>query len=471
MKPAESEALPSKASSPADPYTLASAVERLRQHRADRVNDSAFWVCAALLIVMTALHVAVARGIFADGAYFLFEMLTRKGFWHYDNARAFAQFVYQGPVVAAVGAGATSTKFLARLYTLSVELPVVALYLFALSKTRSNAVLLGSFILIVAVVHLNLNFMAMGEYNLSYALATAALAILLQERDLRGFDSGLLLAIAILSSRVYEAQVFLGPMLFIACMVRLALLKPRRIPALAVLFAAFFFAFGSAIAYWSILFPRDPSNFSGAATFSLLLRNHQLILSCVLVAAFAGYLMFTSRAWRILMVMIFAAALVGLALPTTWSPPKFHYYSRTGGGIILFGIGLLLIWFRFSPYWTPRTLPGSLRWPALIVLGPLASVVALSIPDIDHTLSWRRFRHAVQAEVNAKTGLVPPAQTNILPEDLEMFAFSWTFPSMSLLLRGQATSAIVLNEDPRAWQPFDPAKTVPDMQQFFWRDR
>ena len=389
-------------------------MDRLHEHRIDRITDAAFWTCAGLLIFLMALHVAVARAIFADGAHFLFEMLTRKGYWHYDNARVFGQFVYQSPIVAAIGAGVTSSKFLARLYTLSIELPVVALYLLALWKTRSNAVLLGCFILIVTVIHLNLNFMAMGEYNLSYALATAALGILLQEQEVTSADGGLLLAIAVLSTRVYEAQVFLGPMLFVACMLRLALSRPRPVPALTLVFAAFFFAFGSAIAYWSIMFPRDPTNFAAAGTLSLLLRNQQLILSCVLVATFAGFLMFTSRAWRIAMAMMFAAALLGLALPVTWSPPKFHYYSRTGGGMILFGIGFLLTCFRFSPYWTPRTRPGSLRWHALIVLGPLASVFILSIPDIDHTLSWRRFRHAVEAEVNTKTGLIPPAANQYL---------------------------------------------------------
>ena len=67
------------------------------------------------------------------------------------------------------------------------------------------------------------------------------------------------------------------------------------------------------------------------------------------------------------------------------------------------------------------------------------------------------------------TGLVPLTQTGILPEDLDMFAFSWTFPSMSLLFRAQPTHAMLLNEKPEAWQPFDPAKSRPDLHQFFWR--
>src|SRR4051794_5829270 len=98
-----------------------SFVDRLHERKIGRLNETAFLLCAALLIAVTVLHIAVARGVFADGAYFLFQMLTRQDFWLYDNVRAFAQYVYQSPVIAAINAGITNTKHLARIYTLALE--------------------------------------------------------------------------------------------------------------------------------------------------------------------------------------------------------------------------------------------------------------------------------------------------------------------------------------------------------------
>jgi hypothetical protein len=432
-------------------------------------GDVVFWIIFAILVSLAVLHVAVARGLFADGAYFLLQILTTQKFWNYDGVRVIAQVIDQSPVLIAIQAGVTNTKFLARIYTLALELPPLALYLFALWKSRRSIVLFGAFILITVVIYLNLNFMIISEYNLLYALATAALAILLQEDDVGYLDGVLLCVIAVVSTRVYEAMVFLGPMLFAACMLRLFLMKPRPGVIVAIAFAAFWFAFASALAYASILNPRDPANFAGASAIWLVLRDHQLMLTGVLAASFAGYVLFTPLLWRVAMIAVFAAALAALAFPSNWAGPKFHYFSRTGGGLALFGIGVTMILFRFSPWWSSRTSAASLRWPGLLVLGPLAGLIVSSAPDVRNSLGWWRFRHAIQGAVIAKTGILPLNETSVSPADLETFGFSWTFPSMSLLLRRDRSSAIVLNPDPNSWQPFDPRKSVPDLHGYSWK--
>ena len=78
-------------------------------------------------------------------------------------------------------------------------------------------------------------------------------------------DGVILVTIAILSLRAYEAIVHLGPVLAFACMLRVRRMSAGSSAArVLTIVAAITFMLAAALAFRAILYPRDPANFSGA---------------------------------------------------------------------------------------------------------------------------------------------------------------------------------------------------------------
>jgi hypothetical protein len=435
-----------------------------------RDNLIAFWFVAALVTMLGMLHVVLMRGMFADGAFYLLEVIRSHSFQNYDKARLGAQIVYQLPLLGAVAAGADSVKFLARVLTFSLVFPVALLYLGALWKVRANDALFGAFTLIIVVVYQNLNFMGIGEYNFLYALVTFALAILVHDKELTVVDSLLLVACALVGTRAYEAMVFLGPMLFAACVLRAFAPKPTRLVTIALCLAALLFALGSGLALRSIITPRDPGNLDGAI-HSLLLVNPQLWLSSMLAAAYAGYVLLRSPAGRLATIAVFVCALVALAVPADWSSPALHYLSRTVGGVALFAIGAVIIVFRFSYLYDRAATIQHRGFAGILVIAPLLALTVSTAPDIHHSLGWKRFLNSLEKEVNTKTGLIPFDVAKISLKKESVYGWSWTYPTMSILTRHGPSHAIIVNPgDGSGWQPFDPAdsRSIPDLHGYYW---
>jgi len=433
-----------------------------------RYNLFAYWVVAALITMLGVLHVALVRGMFADGAFYLLAGLSSQSFVDFNKARMGAQLVFQLPLMGAIAAGADSVKFLARVQTFGFVFPVVLLYLGGLWKVRTNDVLFGAFILVIAVIYQNLNFMAIGEYNLLYALVTFSLAVLVQDKELSVLDSLLLVVCALVSIRAYEAMAFLGPMLIAACVLRILASKPTGLVTVALGAAVILFALGSVLAVLSILAPQSPTNLDNAI-HGLILPNTQMWLSFVLAAAFAVYVMFSSRLLQLAMISVFVVALVTLIIPMNWSLPKLHYFSRTPAGLALFAIGVALIIFRFSRLYGRTATIQSPGFAGILVVAPLLALMVLSAPDVYHSIGWKQFLNSIEREVNAKTGLIPyEVSTKSLKRETK-YGWGWTYPSMSILTRHGPSYAIILNPV-GSWQPFDPSDSgnIPDMHGYYW---
>ena len=435
-----------------------------------RDNRIAYWFAAILIAALGVLHIVLVRGIYADGAWFLHNMLHARSFWLFDSARRNAQIVYELPVVGAIWAGADNIKFLARVQTVGLVLPVVLLYLGALWKVRANEALFGAFVLIVVAVHQTLNFMAIGEYNLLYAMVTFSLAVLVQDKEPTILDCVLMAACGLVAARCYEAMVVLGPMLVAACVLRLRGSEASRPAKIALGAATLVFAAGSALAVLFVLYPRSTGNLH-AAIHGLYRTNIQMWLSGVLAAAYAGAMLFGSRAVRLAMIAVFVVALVALAIPATWAIPRLHYISRALGGAFLFAIGATLIAVRFSPlYQQVTTRAGIAR---MSVIAPLLALTVSAAPDVHHSIGWKRFLNSFEREVNAGTGLIPFEEANNHLKKEKLYGWRWTYPTMSVLLRHGPDHAIILNpESDKAWRPFDPEDedSIPKIaDQYTWK--
>jgi hypothetical protein len=418
------------------------------------------WLVATALVLMAALHVLAARGMFADGAYFLFDILRHQGFWNYDPARVIAQVFNQAPLLAAIKIGIENTATLARFHTIGAVYVPIAMYLLAIYRVRHNPVMFGAFVLIIVAIYQNINFSMSGEYVFLYAVATAALALLLQDDEPSVLDCSLIVVLAALSLRTYEAAVYLGPTLALACMLRFRLVSLPLKRGLLVAAAAVFLI-GAGLAVISILHPGNPANFAAAASLAMLFVNKQLIVAGFILATFAAYALLPHGSPRFVAGFAFVVSIAVSALPTLWSIPGIHYWTRTIVGGALLAISLGLIAWRFSPLFRMA------RADILIIAGPVVALFISIIPDMHYTLKWSRFLGGFEAQVNSRTGLVPLASAHI--PLVETFGWPWVYPTLSILLRNGPNFAVIVNPDNKGWEPFDPSNGVPDLGPYYWR--
>ena len=416
----------------------------------------AFAVVVTALCIAAVIHVLADRGLFADGAYFLFEILRRQDFWNYDPNRVIAQAFYQAPLLLGIWAGIENTSVLAKLQTIGFVAVPIAAYVFALWRVRANPVLLGAFVLIVVAVYQNINFMADAEYNFLYAIVIGALAALVRPGEMSRTDGLLVLAAALAALRSYEAVVYLGPMLVLACALRIRWGEQRALlfPAAGLLLLA------AALALPAIMYPRDPTNFSGALSLAFVFGNFQLVTAGIMFGAFGLYVLFPRA--RYITGALFIAAIAVSAIPALWAPPWYHYYSRSAVGGALLLLCLALTVYRFSRLYE-RPVAGQ-----LLLAGPVVAFFISLAPDLHNTMKWKRYLGGFEAVVNARTGLIPLSEVRI--PLAQTFALDWGYSVVSLLLRNGPDRAIILTDiPPDKWQPFDPRNKVPDLHRYYWR--
>ena len=178
---------------------------------------------AKLFILFAMLGLGVtgiyaARGLYADGSFLLYAVLTIYGYFDFDKPRAYALIITQTPVVLAMTLGMKDLNFLIRLHSLGLIAIPLGLWISALLlHIRKNFFWLLA--LAFAVSYLSSGFFAAGEYNITYAMTAFCAAIILRKNiGLTGAATLVVTAIAL--TRSYEAMVFLGPLLFSIAIIR-----------------------------------------------------------------------------------------------------------------------------------------------------------------------------------------------------------------------------------------------------------
>jgi hypothetical protein len=415
---------------------------------------------SAVLLAIAALAVSgvwSARGLYADGAYFLLQILKTEGFWTADPPRLLANLILQAPVVAALGAGVEDLDGLIRLHSAALVVLPLAVWAVALAVLfRSQCFWL--FVWALAATYLNSGFFAAGEYNLTYGMAALCAAILVADGPIRTGAAVVLVGLAVALTRSYEAMVFLGPLLCVASLGRL--MRPDGTTAVArsgLVLAALLLAVGTAAAAWSILSPSSPGNMAGAAAVKQVLRSPQVAYTCLMsIAVLVGLASRLPSSRRVALVgaAILSAAFV--SMPMLWLPADMHYVSRAVAGLGLFAILLITIVWRFSSSlgWRPAAEPD-----AVVAVAALLLFASLLVPFLGHTVGFRDWARTFESEVTTRTGRVPIEATAVYRGGLfDAYNWPWTNPALSGLLRAGPASAVIMNPVAyRGWQPDEQA--------------
>jgi hypothetical protein len=98
---------------------------------------------------------------------------------------------------------------------------------------------------------------------------------------------------------------------------------------------------------------------------------------------------------------------------------------------------------------------------------PLSTVLILSIININHAINFEEFLHHLKSAADSRTGLVAIEDLR-LPESLSAYGWGFTYPTISVLIRRNAGSAVILNPaDYRGWEPFDPRMNIPSLARYY----
>ncbi len=456
-------------------------------------NTFAYRAAIGLIWALALWHSWICRGLFVDGFAFLVQIATYEWFFDFYPPRLYAMIAGQIPVMTAVILGVTDLHWLARLLSFGFfGLPTI-FYTGALWRARHDPVMLASVIAIIAIVFLPVSFFIVGEYNTLYAFATFVGVTLLTAERLR-LGEGLMLAVlGAFSIRIYEAMVYVGPLLVVLSLWRVwknlrgapEESKARQLAAAPFyLLAAALFAWGTWVARNSIVHPfsdlsalhledtlQQARNFWHNMQFDFVFGPALVIMVWALIWP-ADLATAKPYRWAALGLGLLMASPL-LAVGETMIRPlaKAQYVSRVMGGLVVCAI-VMFVWFyrsdlhvRLKATVVLRQPPAARRFLAFACLMPLAILPS----DIFLSLSWIDFVEDTRAAVESRHGIIPFEETKLSQWPDRLLVEDWVLSTQCLAVRSSDADGIIL--PPRGyseWVPFHPQEP-PNLGRFYWR--
>jgi len=418
------------------------------------------WVLLAVAVawgVAIAYSTATARVLYGDGSWSVLQhLLTPLRFNDYDVQRSFASFITQAPILFGQRIGVDSVFAYAALYSFGIfVIPAVAMVI-ALSLARQQPALFAANGLAILIYGFGANFIN-SEANLLFGFVWLAVTILALEGPAPILRSVVLPTLAFAMLRLYEGMLLVGPVLALWAIMATARIEAAR-DRIGLVLAALLFFLGATIGLGGFLAPRSPGNASNFLlnAFAYLRNPHAFLLMSGLavipgICLSGRWLRLACVATSAMFGLGFVAAITRLEGFYSFS---VYYQNRSFMmfSLSVFVAALLVVEWR-RPGWM-RPDPGNTGHALLLV--PFAFAVT---GDAVGTYRWSAY---VQAYCEVLDQDVSPLERlNVLQRSGARTAWTWTHPTMSVLLRDRGSKAMVVNE-PGAfqWEPFDPADAV-----------
>ena len=442
----------------------------------------------AILCLIWALalwHSWICRGLFVDGSAFLVQIVRREWFFEFYPPRIYAMIAAQLPVMTALLLGVTDLHLLARLLSFGLFCLPTIFYTLALERARHDAVLLACVIAVIGVVFLPTSFFIVGEYNTVYAVVTLIAVRLATAADqpLRLSESLVILALAAFSIRIYEAMLYLGPLLAAMTLWRLARASRHpALPAVMHMLAAVFFLCGSMVAVESLVHPWSEGHLEETLTQAKdFWQNMQFLLLFGAVLIVVGWALLRPGDLVRLKPYLWGAVLLGvlalsplMALGDTLARPlaKSQYVARSMAGLVVAGI-VAFMWlyvsrahFRLKALVVLKQPAAASRLLAFAFLLPLAVVPS----DIFLSATWINYLEDVRDTIRSRGGVIAFEDTPLSRWPEILLVENWVLSSQSLALRSRPGDGVIVppggfNE----WVPFPPLEP-PNLGRFYWRD-
>lgn len=422
----------------------------------------------AAITLAALLQIAVCRGLYADGANMLVNILRYNSFLFFEKHRLVPILITQSPVVFALWGGVTNLTALKYIYSTSLLLFPLILWLIALWEIRKDF-LFWPFVLVFTFVFSNAGFFAASESNSCIGLAAICLVCFLKQGAQFVPNRKLLLIAAVLLPFHYALTLFLGPILFMLAWREWHREENNR-TKLYWLGIMFLFVVATATGVWEILTPRDPINFSQARNPHILSVDYRFWLTLFYVGLISSTFFITAAAYRTFVYIGCALLLLALMVEHSIWDPIFSYGIRIYIGLAFTACSIGLILLRqYVDQLASRWKNSEFNPLSAFIVPVFILFITLTFLDCDLSLQYRDYIDRYRYEITTRSGLIPYEESWLQYESGEKEFFQpWTHPVMSLLLRDNSHQAIILNPTIyKGYQEFDPRKSVPDLNRFY----
>ena len=406
-------------------------------------------------LACVAVACIVCRVFYADGAYVVLGLLlTPMRYNDYDFHRSFASFIGQTPVFLGERLGIENVSAYGGLYGFAVGgLPLI-LYIVGLAIARKSPGLFAATVFALAVFGFGANFINT-EANLFLGLAWLT-AVVMALPGQRPFARGIALpALAFVLLRVYEGMLLAGPVL-----AAWSYAKARRTgdvnEKIGLVLASLLFALGTLVGFSGFVAPRDPGNAASfASAIFVYLRNPQmwLLLSAVAALGAVAFARPTHALAAVVLSVALAVPFVAtMAREQGYYAYGIYYYNRSFLVLLLpVVLAALAIAESYRPRWLSEGFASRRLLPLVV---PFVAVVSV---DLLGSVRWFAYMNTF-CDVLARP-TTAAAGIGELKASGAVTGWAWTHPILSILLRKQGSSAVVL-DDPGNWKAIDLASPI-----------
>ena len=392
---------------------------------------------------------SVDKHLSADGVHYFVRILDTATFLQVDDARRFAEYVIQWPLVLAVKAGVSHVPALSWIFALGIYLPYLltfAVCLFAVR--RENPALLSLPLLSMVCVNLPADYILAGEHHIMILLASPILLLILRREPATRIDGFLLVLLLVAFTRTYPTAVV--PALLFVVLLAIRLYSDRSDVQAAVIrgLALTLLIATVVVGAYSILNPRVAEN---QHFFRITMPMVFWHVETLFPAAFSGFfLLGLVNRWRIWPVL--STACLGLYVPYVFRADHgltaLESFSARTLTVSLLPPLLLLV---AAVHYRDSALAGFRK--AILAVMILTAVVW----NLRMSSHWGGYRDEMVRVLRTESGLVPLATTKL---DRNPCRWGWTSPELSVVWSYPVVRAIVQNRPNEPTVPFDPHRRL-----------
>jgi len=411
----------------------AASPEQRRSHlaRALRTAEVAGrYAAVAVVLVLAVQTVWTVRGLVADGTVYLWSVLYGESFFLYPS-RVIAQLVTQAPLLGAIAVGVDDVPTLTRIFSFGVGAVPILIWAVTLVMLRRHRTF-WIFVVAFSATYLTSGLIAVGEYNLAYALVALSAALLISHPE-RTVSRVVLGVSAVVLVASYESLIFLGPALIVV-----AFTQRRRLGRVWFWLVTALYALATAYsAYW-ILFPRDSANLGSAADITFALRfDPSLRLTLAVAIPLIALWLFAPPLLQRVGAIVLALVSLFLLDPVSWPEAWMHYAARSYSGAVLFVILVAVVFREIRPR---RKAESPLLWVASLTL-----LIALTIPFAYRSVGYTHWLSQFESVVTQPGGPVALLDAGLPDKGTSIYGWTYTNKNLSMLLHTAPGQKVILN--------------------------
>ncbi|HEX2427023.1 MAG TPA: hypothetical protein VHI53_03800 [Gaiellaceae bacterium] len=408
--------------------------------------SSAVLVVCSLLIGLSAAMTVQSVALAADGSFQLVRVLGSKDVYGFDS-RILGETAHQEAVVLAARAGVTDTHLLSILLGVGQLLLPALAWSLAVILSRTDRLVCAAVAMIAGLCAGATWFFSVSELVLAVPLTILVAVLLWQPRTWRWRDIALAAAAASVLVASYETAVVTGSVLAVWAAWRATRAQTRAERyGCAIVGALSLLSVPVAVIGTQA---RTQTHSQSFLYFVVSLEPWPFYLAlagiAAVIASLGPWLDGTGRSFTL------AAACAALVVALVGLEPNTVTAFHARGGAAVAGLMLVLfLWWQWIRGQYPTLSEGEPKdervVQRILVVAPTVLVAAMVAVNVQPVLSWSRSLDTFRREVDRRRGVVHAV--DVLPPSRRAVLWGWTSSSMSLLVRGRADAAILVDRNP-----------------------